>query len=732
MLRYLLKRTLWGLISLIVFVSVLFFLVQILIPGDFVTQFAMSTSREEQEALSESLGLDMPLWERYLDWLGDLVRLDLGTSFTGFPRQSIPTLEVIRGALPYTALLLLGGALVAFLIGYQLGKWSGWRKSGVGTGIVTFGSLALYSSFPPWIAYLVVVVFVPRVRHYVMVFPNSIVNWLYAAGFSVPSYAREHASNPTRATTTVLLSLVVAIGVAIALRKLVGRFVDSRLSGLTGIAAAALGVIATWQATGFSPQGFALVRIAALPVATFVILSFAEALLIMEAAISGVRSESYIAAAQAKGLPGTVVRDRHAARVAVLPALARLIVTLPYLMTAIIMVESLFAWPGLGSQLWGAIVYQDIPLLMGLLLFIGLLTLVGRLVLEVLQVYFDPRLRIQAGQPRETDASARRELLFDLSPRGSVSELPARLRRLGQSARRSWRSLKIDLGILTRSRLAKIGIVLLIVMLIMAVSHPILIRTVWPRGVYDPITGYDLTVQHPAPVSARHPLGTTLKGTDVLSLLLAATGHSFTLGLTAGLAAAFIGSILGVLAAYLRGRSDAVLSQISFVFLLLPAPIFMVIAGALYKTAGPLELGITYGIIAGLGNTAIVMRTYGLTIVTKPYIESARAAGGSAVYIIRRHVLPNMLPMAVLQMLLAVSGAVVVDGFLSFLGTTRYVVNWGTMLAESALLYEYLGHSVQWHAILPPVIAFSVFGLAFYLISRGMLQVVDPRLRRIW
>ena len=320
-------------------------------------------------------------------------------------------------------------------------------------------------------------------------------------------------------------------------------------------------------------------------------------------------------------------------------------------------------------------------------------------------------------------------ILLGAAALGMPRRLPERMRRWRQRAKLLWRRLKIDLGLLLQNRLARLGIGLLAVFLLMAVSQPILLTTAWPRGIYDPVTGIDLQVQHPAPPSSRHLLGTTTTGLDILSLLLAATRHSFALGLTAGIVAAVSGTIIGLVAAYFRGKTDTILSQLSDVVLLLPAPIFMAFMRSMYRDAGPLTLGITYGIIAGIGNTAILMRAYSFQIIVKPYIEAARTAGGSALHIIFRHVVPNVLPMAILQMLLAVTGAVVMDGFLSFYGRTRYAINWGTMVAAGEAMREVVGGQIQWHAILPPVLAFSFFGLAFYLISRGMQNVADPQLR---
>ena len=105
MLRYLLKRSIWGLLTLFVFVSVMFFAVQIMIPHDFTTQFVVSMTPDERQALQNELGLDLPIAQRYFKWLAGITRLDLGTSYRGMYYGTQPVIEIIKGALPYTLLI---------------------------------------------------------------------------------------------------------------------------------------------------------------------------------------------------------------------------------------------------------------------------------------------------------------------------------------------------------------------------------------------------------------------------------------------------------------------------------------------------------------------------------------------------------------------------------------------------------------------------------------------------
>ncbi len=288
----------------------------------------------------------------------------------------------------------------------------------------------------------------------------------------------------------------------------------------------------------------------------------------------------------------------------------------------------------------------------------------------------------------------------------------------------SW--VRKELASVWRQRSAKIGILLVIFFACLAVSHVILINTIWPSGVYDPITGFDAMVfPHPVSPQPGHWLGTDASGRDVLSRLLHATTASFVVGITAGFTAAIVGLALAVTAGYYRGRWDALLTHLADVFLLFPAPILMVVIGARFRDLGPVALGLVYGILTGVGPAMLVLRGQALQISVRPFIEAARTVGGSAIHIMARHFVPNLLPQAMLQMMLAVAGAVVADGFISFFGFTRVSNNWGTMIYEGFIHAETFGGGALWQVITPPALAFTLFAGAFYLIALGLQAVVN-------
>ena len=295
----------------------------------------------------------------------------------------------------------------------------------------------------------------------------------------------------------------------------------------------------------------------------------------------------------------------------------------------------------------------------------------------------------------------------------------------------NWRRFRNDWQLLVQNHLAVLGLVLILLFGLVALSYPLLRATIWQAGYYNPVTGYDMELMtHPALPSWRHPLGTDGLGRDVLSMLIAATKPAFIIGFAAALTTALVGTASGTLAAYWGGPVERILMHLADGFLLLPAPLFMIIIGMRFREVEPFTLGLIYGLIAGAGGAAIVMRSHALTIVSKPYIQAARVAGGRGLHILWMHILPHMLPLTALYMMLSVTSSVVADAFVSFFGFSRNYLNWGTMIYSSFVYSSYLDTGVEWHVLIPPSIALSLFATAFYLVGRGMHEVANPRLRR--
>ena len=150
MVRYLTKRAVSSLVALALFVTFMFFATEIMIPHDYTAQFALTCDQECRQALQEELGIDLPLWQRYLNWAGRLLSGDLGTSFAG-----VSVTDNLVFVVPYTLLLYLVGTVISFQLGMWLGKVTGWRGPGFLSSSAVLTSITFYTMFPPWLAFLV-------------------------------------------------------------------------------------------------------------------------------------------------------------------------------------------------------------------------------------------------------------------------------------------------------------------------------------------------------------------------------------------------------------------------------------------------------------------------------------------------------------------------------------------------------------------------------------------------
>ena len=131
-----------------------------------------------------------------------------------------------------------------------------------------------------------------------------------------------------------------------------------------------------------------------LPVITLGLVAFGATMLLTRSAMLETLGEDYILTARAKGIPDWIIRDRHAARNAMLPVTTSLVLALAFVIGGGIVTETIFSWPGMGLVFLQAINVSDIPLAVGALAITGVLALFGHLIADILYVILDPRIRI--------------------------------------------------------------------------------------------------------------------------------------------------------------------------------------------------------------------------------------------------------------------------------------------------------------------------------------------------
>lgn len=335
-------------------------------------------SKEQKDALREELGLNRPTLERYFQWVKQIARGDFGVSFTSFGQGDL-VINILKAVLPATVLVFGLGTLLAFILGEWLGRFLGWRRPDLLTGGITFSAIALYTSFPPWLAFLLTYFLVRRlglVQNYFnrLYWNTSPISWGEATA---------------RMSTSLILVCLGIWGASAILQKVTRRSLPILLWIILG----GLAWVGTWWISGMMNQAVEVVKLSILPLIAYISLSFGEIMLIMRTSMADTLHEEYIQTARAKGLPDRIVRDRHAARNAVLPVISRLVTTLPYLLTGMVMIEDALDWNGLGTVLFTAVGQQNINLAVGIALIIGAFSLVARIILDILHAALDPRLR---------------------------------------------------------------------------------------------------------------------------------------------------------------------------------------------------------------------------------------------------------------------------------------------------------------------------------------------------
>lgn len=222
-------------------------------------------------------------------------------------------------------------------------------------------------------------------------------------------------------------------------------------------------------------------------------------------------------------------------------------------------------------------------------------------------------------------------------------------------------------------------------------------------------------------------LGTDYVGADVFSDLVYGARISLIIGLLAAIVGTAIGLLVGIVSGYLGGVVDEINMRIVDILICLPLlPLLLAFCAMWGRNVFYIVIFIG---IFGWQGLARVIRSQALSIRETAFIESARASGAGGFYIMIKHIIPNVLPIAFASMVLAVPAAILFEAALSFLGFgDPRVPTWGKMLQYS---FAFGGFTrMAWWWILPPGLAIITLCLAFVFVGHAFDEVVNPRLRR--
>ena len=378
---YVLKRLAQILLTLFVFLSIVFFVVNAQ-PGDVSNLYALNPDLppETREKLRDLFGVNEPLWKQYLLHVKNTLTGNFGVSFSLYPRS---VSDVIAERLPRTLVLFLTASVISFYLGFALGKIIAWRRGTWTEYASTISGVTLYTVFTPWFGLMMIWLFAFK------------AGWFPIGKFLDPVVWRD---SPVDANTVfnrmiftaIALSVAVFVVFLITTRK---RVRGARLIQSGSVVASLLVVSLFWLASGVSYLAWDIVKHMALPVITLTLISFAGTMLLTRNSMLETMREDYVMAARAKGLPESQIRDKHVARNALLPVVTSFVFSLAFAVDGGVIIESIFSWPGMGQTLVSAAVSEDLPLAVGAFVFVGIFVLVAHLAADILYVYLDPRIR---------------------------------------------------------------------------------------------------------------------------------------------------------------------------------------------------------------------------------------------------------------------------------------------------------------------------------------------------
>jgi len=384
MRRYLATRLAQNVLTYFLFLTMVYFLIDAQ-PGDFGNSFINNPklTAEQRQILRARLGLDQPTYIRFGKWVWQIAQGDFGISFSNYPR---PVLDVIAERAPRTVTLFLCASIVSFYFGFMAGKLLAWQRGGWLEYVATVTGVGLYTVFYPWFGLMMILLF------------SYLLGWFPIGKFIDPVLWRGSGEVTANAVFLHMILSGIIGGAALYLWTRFTKGLEpirrNRNRWIGAIVIFAL-FIGYWRffTNGQGPFALDIAWHLILPIVTLTLVAFAGQMLLTRNSMLETLREDYIMTARAKGLPEKVIRDKHAARNAMLPVITAFVFSLAATLDGGVITETVFSWPGMGLTLLTAATTEDIPMAIGALVFTGALALMAHLVADILYAYLDPRIR---------------------------------------------------------------------------------------------------------------------------------------------------------------------------------------------------------------------------------------------------------------------------------------------------------------------------------------------------
>lgn len=220
------------------------------------------------------------------------------------------------------------------------------------------------------------------------------------------------------------------------------------------------------------------------------------------------------------------------------------------------------------------------------------------------------------------------------------------------------------------------------------------------------------------------PLGTDHLGADLWAQFVYGTRTSLTIGFIVAALAVVVGTLVGIVSGYFGGWVDELLMRLVDVLIAIPfLPILIVFVAMVGKSISTLVVLVA---IFSWMSIARLVRSQTLTLRERTFVEAARAAGAGPRYIMKTHILPNVLGLVFAALVLLIPSAIVTEATLSFLGFgDPRVPTWGRMLQNAKSFGAFT--ELAWWWILPPGLALTILAMAFVFIGNTLDDILNRR-----
>ena len=341
MLIYTVKRFFEMIIVFFLFLIISYLLFNA-IPGNAFSSLLLNPllPPETYQRTIELFGLDKPLFERVQLYIINFFKGDFGYSYIYYPRSPI---EVIAERLPRTLMLFSIVNVIAFYSGFLVGKVLAWRRGSKSETWITIGSVFSYTVFYPWFALMMLWFFGYK------------MNWFPLGKFLVPEKWYDSPYSSDEIFYTLILFTTIGsflLFIVFIFTRNIESLENRRNARIVGLLFLLVLASIYWSNGEASLKRFYAADIAfhmILPTFTVTLVAFAGTALLTRTTMMEVLKDDYILTARAKGLSQKRIRDRHAARTALLPVVTSFIFTIITIIDGSVLTESIFSWPGMGS-----------------------------------------------------------------------------------------------------------------------------------------------------------------------------------------------------------------------------------------------------------------------------------------------------------------------------------------------------------------------------------------------